>query len=134
VVVAAGLVAERAGEPGFADAGRAFDDQVLRRGDPVAGDQPLEQRAIEAAWRTIVDVLDDGALTQPCMTQPGGEPPVGAFSGFSVEQQREPLGVAQPGGRGIVLQLGEGAGHAGQAKLDELIDGGMCEQDLSPQW
>jgi hypothetical protein len=26
------------------------------------------------------------------------------------------------------------AGHAGQAELDELIDGGMGEQDLSPQW
>ena len=69
-----------------------------------------------------------------CGAQPGDEASVGAFSGFSVEQQREPLGVVQPGGRGIVLQLGEGAGHAGQAKLDELIDSGMCEQDLSPQW
>jgi len=75
VIVAAGLVAERAGEPGFTDAGRAFDDQILRRGDPVAGDQPLEQRAIEATRCTIVDVLDGGALTQAGMAQPGGEPP-----------------------------------------------------------
>ena len=62
-VVATGLVAERAGEPRFADAGGAFDDEVLRRVDPVAGDQPLEQRAIETAWGTVVDVLDGGALT-----------------------------------------------------------------------
>ena len=34
----------------------------------------------------------------------------------------------------VALQLGEGAGHAGEAELDELTDGGMCEQDLSPQW
>jgi hypothetical protein len=30
----------------------------------LAGDQPLEQRAVEAARGTIVDVLDDGALAQ----------------------------------------------------------------------
>ena len=33
-----------------------------------------------------------------------------------------------------LLQLCEGAGHAGEAELDELIDGGMGQQDLSPQW
>src|SRR6185295_17557314 len=31
VVVATGLVAERAGEPGFADTGGSLDDEVLRR-------------------------------------------------------------------------------------------------------
>jgi hypothetical protein len=34
----------------------------------------------------------------------------------------------------VALKLSEGAGHAGEAELDELIDGGMGEQDLSPQW
>ena len=38
------------------------------------------------------------------------------------------------GGALVALQLGEGAGHAGEAELDELIDGGMGQQDLSPQW
>ena len=133
-IIAAGLVAECAGEPGFADAGGAFDDEVLQRLDPVAGDQPLEQRAIEAAGRTIVDILDGGALAQAGMTEPGGEPAVGALGGLAVEQQGEPFGVAETGGAGIVLQLAEGAGHAGQAEADELIDCGMGEQDLSPQW
>ena len=73
-VVAAGLVAERAGEPALADAGRAADDQVLVRVDPVAGDELLEQRAVEAARRAIVDVLDDGLLAQAGVPQPGVQP------------------------------------------------------------
>ena len=42
-VVAACLVTERASEPRFADAGRAFDDQVLRRVDPIASREFLEE-------------------------------------------------------------------------------------------
>lgn len=68
------------------------------------------------------------------MAQPGGELAVGALGGFAIEQQGEPLGVAERCGALVVLQLGEGAGHAGEAELDELIDGGMGQQRLSPQW
>jgi hypothetical protein len=68
------------------------------------------------------------------MTQPGDELPVGSLGGLAIEQQGEPLGVAEAFGAGIVLQFAEGAGHAGQAELDELVDGGMGEQGLSPQW
>jgi hypothetical protein len=42
-------VAERASQPAFADAGRPFDDQVLRLVDPAPGDQCLEQGTIEPA-------------------------------------------------------------------------------------
>ena len=84
--------------------------------------------------RTPVDILDGGALAQLGMAQPGGELPVGALGSLALEQQGEPLGVAEAGGALVVLQLGEGAGHAGEAELDELIDGGMGQQDLSPQW
>src|SRR6266436_1543158 len=41
-VVAAGFLAECAGQPTFADAGRTFDDQVLRFVDPAAGDHPAK--------------------------------------------------------------------------------------------
>ena len=43
-IVAACLVAERAGDPTFADAGRTDDEQVLLPIDPVAGDELGEQR------------------------------------------------------------------------------------------
>src|SRR5260370_23744092 len=100
-VVATGFVAECAGEPGFADACRAFDDEVLWGVDPVAGDEPLEQCSIEAARGAVVDVLDGGALAEPGVAQPGGELPVGSLGGLAVEQQGEPLGVAEAGGAGL---------------------------------
>src|SRR5260370_14922374 len=130
-VVATGFVAECAGEPGFADAGGAFDDEVLWGVDPVAGDEPLEQRSIEAARSTVDDVLNCGALAQPGMAQPGGELPVGSLGGLAIEQQGQPLGVAEACGAGGVLQFPEGAGHAGQGEAGEWLDGGMGEQGLS---
>jgi hypothetical protein len=48
-------VVERAGEPAFADAGRPFDDQVLRLVDPAASDQCLEQCAVEPAGGAVID-------------------------------------------------------------------------------
>src|SRR5262252_3327062 len=41
-IVAAGLVAEGASQPAFADTGGAFDDQVLGLFNPTAGNQGLE--------------------------------------------------------------------------------------------
>ncbi len=95
----------------------------------------LEQRSIEAARSAIVDVLDGGALAQPGDgAGPRGELPVGALGGLAVEQQGEATRRGPGRRRSVVLQLAEGAGHAGEAELDELIDGGMGEQGLSPQW
>ena len=107
---------------------------VVRRVDPVAGDEALHERAIEAARGAPVDILDGGALTQLGMAQPGGELAIGALGGFALEQQGEPLGMIESGGAVVALHLGEGTSHAGEAELDELIDGGVGEQDLSPQW
>lgn len=48
-VIAAGLVAESASKPTFADAGWPAQDQIVVRVDPSAGGELVEQRAIEAA-------------------------------------------------------------------------------------
>ena len=63
-VVAARLVAEGTSKPRFADTGRPFDDQVLRYVDPVAMGELLEQAAIEAARRPVIDVLDRRLMAQ----------------------------------------------------------------------
>src|SRR3982074_3850673 len=63
-VVAAALVAERASNPTFADAGWADDEQILVPCDPLAGNEFLEQGPVEAARGFVVDVLDDSGLTQ----------------------------------------------------------------------
>ena len=75
-VIAACLVAEGAGEPTFADAGRAADDQIVVGVDPLAAGELLEQGAIEAARGAIIDILDGGLLAQPGIAKPGGELPV----------------------------------------------------------
>src|SRR3954470_20837874 len=63
-IVAACLVAERAGDPALADAGRPDDEQVLVALDPLAGDELLEQSPVETACGPQIDVIDDGVLAQ----------------------------------------------------------------------
>ena len=54
------LVAESASEPALAQAGRSGYQQVAPLSDPITGRELEEQRAIEAARRRKVDVLDAG--------------------------------------------------------------------------
>jgi hypothetical protein len=90
-------VAERTGQPTFADAGRPFDDQVLRLLDPAPTGKVLEEGAIEAARGAIVDVLDDGLMTQPGVAQPCPQPSIVAFGGFAIEQESQPFGMRELG-------------------------------------
>src|SRR3546814_4458905 len=72
-VVAAGLVAEGAGDPALAHTGRPGDQQVVPAGDPVAVDQPGEERPGDAARRAQVGVLDDGGLAKGGDLETGGQ-------------------------------------------------------------
>lgn len=72
-VIPAGLVAEGTGQPTLADAGWSANDQTVVGVDPIADDEFLEERAIEAAGGAIIDILDDGLLAQPGVTKPGSE-------------------------------------------------------------
>ena len=67
--VAAGLVTERAGQPAFADAGRPGDHQVVVVVDPVALDETGQQPSIDPPVGAVVDVLRDGVMAQPGVTQ-----------------------------------------------------------------
>jgi hypothetical protein len=49
----------------FADASRPAQHQIVARIDPLAGGKLVEQRAIEAAVNSVIDVLDDGMVAQP---------------------------------------------------------------------
>ena len=62
-VVTASLVPERAGEPAFADAGGARENEIVMGVNPVAGPQLLEHGAVEPSGGAIVDVLDGGLMT-----------------------------------------------------------------------
>src|SRR4029078_4316717 len=75
--VAARLAAEGASQPAFADAGRAAQDQIVVRIDPLAAGELVEQSAIETARGAAIDVLDDGVVAQPGIAQPGIAQPGG---------------------------------------------------------
>ena len=70
-VVAAGLVAKRSSKPGLANAGWAADGEIIVSVDPVAGDEFLEQRPVETARRSIVDILDRRMMPQLRISKPG---------------------------------------------------------------
>lgn len=133
-VVAAGLVTERAGQPALADAGRPGDHQVVASIDPVALDETGQQPSIDSPVGAVVDVLRDGVMAQPSVTQARAEPLVLAMDGLSLQQQGQPVGMAQAGGLVVVGELVEGLGHALQAKAVQLIKRGVDKHGYSPQW
>jgi hypothetical protein len=134
VVVAAGLLAKSAGQPTFADAGWAFQDQVLLGLDPAALGELLEQSAVEAAGSTPVDVLDAGLVAQLGEPQPGLEPAVLSLGDLAVEQQAQPLGRGELAAPRVGLQFFERLRHTGEAELAQLVEGGVDQHGLSPQW
>ena len=125
LAVPAGFVAERAGDPAFADSGRPRDQQPFGPIDPVAGDQFLKKRAVDAARRAQINVLDDRVLPQGGELETRGEPFGVAFGGFAVDHQAKPFLERQRGDvRGSPLVL-EGLGHAVQTKSGETFMRGM---------
>src|SRR5258708_13550475 len=61
-IVAAGLVAEGAGNPTLAQAGCSGDEQVLVAVDPVTAGEPVEDGAPDTPWRAQIDGLHPCAL------------------------------------------------------------------------
>ena len=73
-IVAAGFLADGAGQPAFADAGRPDQGQVVVGVDPFAFGELLEQGAIEPTGGAIVDVFDARLLAEFCRAQPRRQP------------------------------------------------------------
>jgi hypothetical protein len=118
-------VAERAGDPTFAEPGFPDDGQVLVTGDPVAGDELGEQCLVETARRLHVDVLDDGRLAQAGELQPADEPLVLALDRLAVDHEREPLLEAKRGNVGLLALLLQRFGHAGEPQRHQAVMCGM---------
>ena len=130
-IVAARLVAERAGKPTFAGAGRPADQQALVPCDPVAGDELGEQCLVETARRLHVDILDDGRLAQARELQSADESLVLALDRLAVDHEREPLLEAKRGNVGLLALLLQRLGHAGEPERDQAVVCGMREHRLS---
>jgi hypothetical protein len=119
-------------QPGFAGAAGAGDDEVLVALEPVAGGELLEQPPIEAPRGGEVDVLDAGlGEAQLGGPEPGLETAILTLGGFPIEQQAEPVGVLESLGFGMVAELLESLGHAGEAELGELGRGRVGEHAQS---
>jgi hypothetical protein len=52
-------VAECAGDPALADAGRPGDEQILLAADPIAIDELGKEGAVDAARSAQIDIFDD---------------------------------------------------------------------------
>ena len=102
------------------------------RVDPLAVGELLKQGAVETARSAVIDVFDNGMLAQPGKAQACPQSPVIALGCLPIEQQAEPFGVRQLGALRICLQFGEGAGHAGEPDLVELVDCRMGQQATPP--
>ena len=122
-------MAEGAGEPALAQATGPGDQQVAALGDPVAGGELEEQRAVEPARTLIVDVLDAGGMAQP--GDPGArfELLLPAQRQLVFEQQAEPFGVIEAARFGPVFQFLESFGQAVKAKRGQMVERGMSEHE-----
>ena len=94
-VVATGLVAESTRKITLSDAGGATKDQIVMRVDPLAIGELVEQGAIETAWGSVIDVLDDGRMTQPGIAQADGKALVATMGNFAIDEQAEPISMGE---------------------------------------
>ena len=102
--------------------------------DPLAFGELLEEGAVEAAWGSVIDVLDAGRLAQSGVAQSSGKPLVAAMGELAIEQEAEPVGMSEHGGFVGSFELGKRLSHAGQAQLAQLVEHWMGKQRHSPQW
>jgi len=120
--LAAGLIAQGAGEPGFADAGWPRQQQVVLLADPVTAGQGRELAFVQASALAAVEVFQagTGVFELGLFAQPF-QAFVVAPGQFAVEQQAEPLIEAQAvAGRQCPL-LFQSLGHAAEAQVVQLI-------------
>jgi hypothetical protein len=128
-IVATGLVAERRGQPTFADAGWSNERQIVVGIDPVALGQLLEQRAVKTARTAIINIFDAGLLAQLGIAQAGYEPFVAPPRRFAIKEEPKPFAMTKVIGLALCIDFGEGLGHALKAERVELIERWMIEQN-----
>lgn len=117
-----GLVAQGAGEPGFADAGWAGQQQVVLLADPVSAGQGRELAFVQASALAAVKVFQAGpGVFELGLFAQSLQAFVVTPRQFAVEQQTESLIEAQAvAGRQCPL-LFQRLGHAAEAQLMQLV-------------
>ena len=90
-IIAAGLVAEGAGNPALAEPGWPGDEQVLVAADPVAADESGEDGAVDTTWGAQIDVFHACALAQRGELEAGRETFGVSFGGFAIDKKSDAL-------------------------------------------
>ena len=127
--VAAGLVAEGAGEVGLAGSGGAGDEDGLAVPDPLSGGEAEHEGAVEAAGGLEVEVFDGGVEVQPSVAL---EPLVAALLPVGLlafEQERETVLEGEFGDVGHGGLLLERPCHAGEPEFVEQVESGLAKHD-----
>src|SRR5207247_8908466 len=97
--------------------------------DPATVGEFLEQRAIESARSTVIDIFDGSLMAQPGISQAGEQAPVASIANLLIEQQGEPFGRGQRGGFTGCFDVTGGVGRAVATELMPQIEGGMGGQE-----
>ena len=115
------LVAQRAGEPTLARAGRPGDGCVAALLDPTAGEQVTDHDLVQPPPRLHNEVLKAGGLPQAGLLKAAMQSCVGAVGRLAVNQQRQLLVKVHLSAIEKILQLFKGARHAIQPHFLELF-------------
>src|SRR5947207_15277676 len=83
--------------------------------DPLAARKLEKEGTVEAAVGPEIDVLDDGRLAQPGLTQAAGEALVVAAGRLAIDEQPEPILATEVAGNGGLGEPGKGIRHGGAA-------------------
>jgi hypothetical protein len=118
----------------FANAAGAGDHEIAPVLDPIAGGELEKQRLIQSAMAAVVDALDAGGIAQPRGAGADLEALLPPIRGLVVEEQSEPLGVAEGAGRRVGVERLEARGHSAQAEFVQEIERGMGKHWRLPQW
>jgi hypothetical protein len=103
----------------------ADDEQILVACDPLAGNEFLEQRSVEAARGFVVDVLDDSGLAQAGGLEAAFEALVLTLDRLAIDHHGETFLEGERGDIGLAALVFERLGHAGEPECDQAIMGGM---------
>jgi hypothetical protein len=127
-------VAEGTGNPCFADARGAGDQQILLAFDPLSLRQPLEQGSVKTAVSAVVDILRGCHLAQASEAQSRLQAFVVAFQNLAIDQHRKAILEGELRAVGLSLLFFQCVDHANEAEVSQAIDGWMVQHSLAPQW
>src|SRR5918994_581326 len=124
-VLPAGLLAQRACQPTFADPCGSRQQQPASLADPVAAGELEKEPAIQTTGSPEVDVLDMSIMAQVSRPGPALKPLLAAQGRLALEQERKPVAMLQSTRLWLGLQILEAFGHAVKTKIGQQGEGGM---------